>query len=116
MLSLLVAEPEFAGQTKDKLTNTDLYEEIKTEVLDKFRLYFEQNPTHAESIVQRVLRPIYLVLRHLEAGQRSVLQSTPVVATPEVYKSQFGERSKNCMILPFGWLMTNSWMLMDPSV
>ena len=42
MLSLLVAEPEFAGQTKDKLTNADLYEEITTEVLEKFRLYFEQ--------------------------------------------------------------------------
>ena len=95
MLSLLVAEPEFAGQTKDKLTNTDLYEEIKTEILDKFRLYFEQNPTHAESIVQRVFEAYISRVAASEAGQRSVLQSTPVVATPEVYKSQFGERSKN---------------------
>ena len=95
MLSLLIAEPEFAGQTKDKLTNADLYEEITTEVLKKFRLYFINNPEHAEAIVQRVYEAYISRVAASEAGHRSVLQSTPVVATPEVYKSQFGERSKN---------------------
>jgi DNA gyrase subunit B len=95
MLSLLVSEPEFAGQTKDKLTNPNLYEEIEAKALHSLRLYFSQNTNHAESIVQRVYEAYISRVAGSEAGQRSVLQSTPVIATPEVYKSQFGERSKN---------------------
>ena len=74
MLSLLVAEPEFAGQTKDKLTNADLSEEITTEVLEKFRLYFEHPPS--ESIVQRF--EAYISRVAASAGQRSFFQSTPL--------------------------------------
>ena len=95
MLSVLLSDPEFSGQTKDKLTNADLYEELSTKILSELRVYFQTHSEHAQCIVQRVFEAYLSRVAGSEASERSALQSTPAIATPEVYKSQFGERSKN---------------------
>ena len=95
IVSLFISNPTFSGQTKDKLTNVDLYEELRTKIVSALEIYFDKNVEHAQCIIQRVFEAYLSRVAGSEASERSALQSTPVIATPEVYKSQFGERSKN---------------------
>lgn len=55
VLSLKVSNPQFEGQTKTKLGNSEIKGMVESVVNENLSLYFEENPTHARKIVQKVL-------------------------------------------------------------
>ena len=55
VISMKVPEPEFVGQTKDKLGNTEVATIVNQIVKEKLTLYFEQNPQIAEIILKKAM-------------------------------------------------------------
>jgi DNA gyrase subunit B len=53
VISTKVPEPQFEGQTKTKLGNSEVEGFVNTIVYEKLTTYFEQNPSIAKKIVQR---------------------------------------------------------------
>ena len=53
VISMKVPGPEFEGQTKDKLGNTEVRTIVDQVVKEKLTLYFEQNPQILESILKK---------------------------------------------------------------
>jgi len=56
ILSLKVPEPQFEGQTKDKLGNREAQGIVETAVGELFSTYLEEHPAVAKTIVQKALR------------------------------------------------------------
>ncbi|MFN0243304.1 MAG: DNA topoisomerase (ATP-hydrolyzing) subunit B [Planctomycetota bacterium] len=56
ILSLKVPEPQFEGQTKDKLGNREAQGIVESAVADLFSTYLEEHPPIARAIVQKALR------------------------------------------------------------
>ena len=56
---------------------------------------FASNPSEAEAIVERIHEAVRARSAATDADVASRMQIPPAIATPDVYKSQFGERSKN---------------------
>ena len=56
VLSLKVPEPQFEGQTKDKLGNREVQGIVESAVGDMFATYLEEHPPVAKSIVQKAVR------------------------------------------------------------
>lgn len=55
VVSVKVPEPQFEGQTKAKLGNSEVKGIVESFVFEKMTEYFEKNPKDAEAIVQKVL-------------------------------------------------------------
>ncbi len=55
VVSVKIPEPQFEGQTKAKLGNSEVKGIVESFVFEKTSEYFEKNPKEAESIVQKVL-------------------------------------------------------------
>jgi len=55
LLSVYVEEPQFQGQTKDRLNNPEVTAQIETSVRTAFEQWLLNNSTSAESIVARVI-------------------------------------------------------------
>ncbi len=55
VLSVLMPNPEFEGQTKEKLGNVEIKSIIETGVYDSLSRYLEENPKEARSIVEKVI-------------------------------------------------------------
>lgn len=55
VLSMKVPEPEFEGQTKEKLGNTEVRTIVDALIKEKLTLFFEQNPSILEQILDKVL-------------------------------------------------------------
>ncbi len=55
VISMKVPEPEFEGQTKEKLGNTEVRTIVDQIVKEKLTLYFEQNPQVLESILKKAI-------------------------------------------------------------
>ncbi|MBD5412812.1 MAG: DNA topoisomerase (ATP-hydrolyzing) subunit B [Treponema sp.] len=55
VISMKVPEPEFEGQTKEKLGNTEVRTIVDQIVKEKLTIYFEQNPNILEKILQRAI-------------------------------------------------------------
>ena len=55
VISMKVPEPEFVGQTKDKLGNTEVATIVNQIVKEKLTIYFEQNPQVTESILKKAM-------------------------------------------------------------
>jgi DNA gyrase subunit B len=53
VLSMKVPEPEFEGQTKEKLGNTEVRTIVDQVVKEKLTIYFEQNPDILEKILRK---------------------------------------------------------------
>jgi DNA gyrase subunit B len=56
VLSVKVAEPQFEGQTKTKLGNSETKGIVETIVGEQLSLYLEQNPSIAKRIIEKALR------------------------------------------------------------
>ncbi len=56
VLSVKVAEPQFEGQTKTKLGNSETKSIVETVVGEQLALYFEQNPSVGRRIIDKALR------------------------------------------------------------
>ena len=55
VISMKVPEPEFEGQTKEKLGNTEVRTIVHQVVSEKLTIYFEQNPAVLEAICKKAM-------------------------------------------------------------
>ena len=55
VLSMKVPEPEFVGQTKDKLGNPEIKGIVESLVKEKLTIFFEQNPHVLEKILEKAI-------------------------------------------------------------
>lgn len=55
VLSIKVAEPQFEGQTKTKLGNSEVQSAVEVVVYEKMVEYLEQNPKRARGILDKVI-------------------------------------------------------------
>lgn len=53
IISVRVPEPQFEGQTKDKLGNPEVQNIVQTVFLEKFYTYLDENPKSAQSIIDK---------------------------------------------------------------
>ena len=80
VLSVLMQNPEFEGQTKEKLGNTQVKTFVETEVYSSFSRYLEENPQDARAILEKAIsaanaRESARKAREL-SRKRSVLENT----------------------------------------
>ena len=55
MISVYVAEPQFQGQTKDRLNNTEVAGQVEGVVKNALEQWLLQNPSTADAIVARII-------------------------------------------------------------
>ncbi len=55
VLSVKVAEPQFEGQTKTKLGNSEVQSAVEVIVYEKLNDYLEENPKQAKKIIEKVV-------------------------------------------------------------
>jgi len=55
VLSLKVKNPQFEGQTKTKLGNSEIKGIVESAVNEKLSIYFEENPSIARKMIQKIL-------------------------------------------------------------
>src|SRR5690606_15198452 len=55
VLSVKVQEPQFEGQTKTKLGNSEVQSAVEVVVYDQLNEYLEQNPKTARQIIEKVV-------------------------------------------------------------
>ncbi len=80
ILSVKLKEPQFEGQTKTKLGNTDIKGFVESTVYTKLSEWMEENPTEARAIVNKVLgaAKARMAARHARelTRRKSLLEST----------------------------------------
>lgn len=72
IISVKVAEPQFEGQTKTKLGNSEVTAAVSQAVSEALNIYLEENPRDAEAIVQKVI--VAAEARHAAKRARELVQ------------------------------------------
>lgn len=78
IVSVKVAEPQFEGQTKTKLGNSDVSLAVDQAVSEALANYLEENPKDARSIVQKVI--LAAQARHAARKARELVQRKTVLS------------------------------------
>lgn len=78
IISVKVAEPQFEGQTKTKLGNSDVSLAVDQAVSDALTNYLEENPKDARTIVQKVI--LAAQARHAARKAREMVQRKSVLS------------------------------------
>jgi DNA gyrase subunit B len=78
VISVKVAEPQFEGQTKTKLGNTDVMGSVDQMVSEALTHYLEENPKDAKIIVQKVI--LAATARHAARKARELVQRKNVLS------------------------------------
>ncbi|MEQ8928219.1 MAG: DNA topoisomerase (ATP-hydrolyzing) subunit B [Fulvivirga sp.] len=78
VISVKVAEPQFEGQTKTKLGNSDVSGAVDVVVGEMLTNYLEENPKEAKVIVQKVI--IAAQARHAARKAREMVQRKNVMS------------------------------------
>ncbi len=78
VISVKVAEPQFEGQTKTKLGNTEAMGAVDTAVGEALSTYLEENPKDARIIVQKVI--LAAQARHAARKAREMVQRKNVLS------------------------------------
>ncbi len=78
VVSVKVAEPQFEGQTKTKLGNSDVMGAVDQSVSALLSNYLEENPKDARSIVQKVI--LAATARHAARKARELVQRKTVLS------------------------------------
>ncbi|MEQ9287471.1 MAG: DNA topoisomerase (ATP-hydrolyzing) subunit B [Cyclobacteriaceae bacterium] len=78
VISVKVAEPQFEGQTKTKLGNSDAMGAVDTSVSEILNEYLEENPKNARQIVQKVI--LAAQARHAARKAREMVQRKNVLS------------------------------------
>ena len=77
VVSVKVAEPQFEGQTKTKLGNSEVIASVDAAVSQALSLYLEEHPKDARAIVQKVI--LAATARHAARHARELVQrKTPL--------------------------------------
>lgn len=67
VVSLRIKEPQFEGQTKTKLGNSEVRSIVENVVYEKLTIYFEENPSAAKIVIDKCLN----ALRAREAARKA---------------------------------------------
>jgi DNA gyrase subunit B len=78
IISVKVAEPQFEGQTKTKLGNTEVMGAVDQAVSSMLTNYLEENPKDAKIIVQKVI--LAATARHAARKAREMVQRKNVLS------------------------------------
>ncbi len=78
VISVKVAEPQFEGQTKTKLGNSDVMGAVDQMVSETLSHYLEENPKEARTIVQKVI--LAATARHAARKARELVQRKNVLS------------------------------------
>ncbi|MDW3191718.1 MAG: DNA topoisomerase (ATP-hydrolyzing) subunit B [Cytophagales bacterium] len=78
VISVKVAEPQFEGQTKTKLGNSDVSGAVDSCVSDMLNEFLEENPREAKQIVQKVI--LAAQARHAARKAREMVQRKNVLS------------------------------------
>ncbi len=78
VISVKVQEPQFEGQTKTKLGNTEAMGAVDTAVGEALNEYLEENPKEARTIVQKVV--LAAQARHAARKAREMVQRKNVLS------------------------------------
>lgn len=78
IISVKVQEPQFEGQTKTKLGNSDVSLAVDQAVSDALANYLEENPKDARTIVQKVI--LAATARHAARKARELVQRKNVLS------------------------------------
>jgi DNA gyrase subunit B len=78
IISVKVAEPQFEGQTKTKLGNSDVMGAVDQAVSSALANYLEENPKDARQIVQKVI--LAATARHAARKARELVQRKNVLS------------------------------------
>lgn len=77
VVSVKVMEPQFEGQTKTKLGNSEVIGAVQVAVADALNVYLEENPREAKTIVEKVV--LAAQARHAAINARkNVLRKSPL--------------------------------------
>ncbi|MDE6383599.1 MAG: DNA topoisomerase (ATP-hydrolyzing) subunit B [Paramuribaculum sp.] len=77
VVSVKVMEPQFEGQTKTKLGNSEVIGAVQTAVSEALRYYLEEHPRQAKTIVEKVI--LAAQARHAAYNARkNVLRKSPL--------------------------------------
>ncbi|AKD05321.1 DNA topoisomerase (ATP-hydrolyzing) subunit B [Pontibacter korlensis] len=79
VISVKVAEPQFEGQTKTKLGNSEVSGAVDTAVGEMLTQYLEENPKEARTIVNKVI--IAAQARHAARKAREMVQRKNVLSS-----------------------------------
>ena len=72
VISVKVLEPQFEGQTKTKLGNTEAIGAVDTSVREALSIYLEEHPTQAKAIVEKIV--LAATARHAAQNARLKVQ------------------------------------------
>jgi DNA gyrase subunit B len=78
VISVKVAEPQFEGQTKTKLGNSEVMGAVDQMVSEALNNYLEENPKEAKTIVQKVI--LAATARHAARKARELVQRKNVLS------------------------------------
>ena len=78
VVSVKVAEPQFEGQTKTKLGNSEVSAAVSGAVASAMALYLEEHPRDAKAIVQKVI--LAATARHAAHNARAAVQRKTVLS------------------------------------
>lgn len=78
VISVKVQEPQFEGQTKTKLGNSDVSGAVETSVGEILGIYLEENPRSAKQIVSKVI--LAAQARHAARKAREMVQRKNVLS------------------------------------
>ncbi len=78
VISVKVAEPQFEGQTKTKLGNSDVMGAVDQMISEALNIYLEENPKQAKQIVSKVI--LAATARHAARKARELVQRKNVLS------------------------------------
>ena len=78
VISVKVMEPQFEGQTKTKLGNSEVAGAVSQAVSEALKYYLEEHPAEAKTIVEKVILAAQARTAAMKARQE-VLRKTPLV-------------------------------------
>ncbi len=77
VISVKVAEPQFEGQTKTKLGNSEVMGAVDQMLSERLSIYLEEHPKEAKTIVQKVI--LAATARHAARKARELVQRKNVL-------------------------------------
>ena len=78
VISVKVAEPQFEGQTKTKLGNSEVVSAVAQATTHALEIYLEENPKDAKTIIEKVI--LAATARHAARKARELVQRKTVMS------------------------------------
>ncbi len=77
VISVKVSEPQFEGQTKTKLGNSEVVSAVSQMIADKLNVYLEEHPKESKQIVDKVI--LAATARHAARKARELVQRQTIL-------------------------------------